>query len=81
MPPLIQWVLLLFGVWLIHLCATNLLAKKKSLTLARQAATWPTVAGRVVSSRIVEGNSISSETRQEIHTSLVWLWPARACGG
>ena len=68
MPLFIQWALLLFGAWLICLCLTGLREKKMNLDAARHAGTWPTVIGKVTASRIVEGKSISSETRQEIFT-------------
>jgi hypothetical protein len=67
MPPFIQWVFLLFGAWLIYLCITSLLEKKKNLALARLASGWPTVTGRIVSARIVEGRSIDS-TRREVRS-------------
>jgi hypothetical protein len=81
MPPLIQWVLLLFGAWLAYLCVTGLLEKKKNLGLARLASLWPTVTGKVVSSRIVEGKSISTETRQEIFTYRPEVEYAYSVGG
>lgn len=81
MPPLIQWVLLLFGAWLVYLCVTGLLEKKKNLALARLASAWPTVTGKVISSRVVEGKSISSETRQEIFTYRPEIEYAYSVGG
>jgi hypothetical protein len=81
MPPLIQWVFLLFGTWLIYLCVTGLLEKRKNLARARLASTWPSVTGRVVSLRIVEGKSISTETKQEIHTYRPEIEYAYSVGG
>lgn len=63
-----QWVLLLFGGWLIFLCVRGLLEKRAALAEAKAAAAWPSTEGRVLSVAIIEGSSISSETKQRIFT-------------
>lgn len=68
MPPLIQWVLIIFGLWMVYLNVQSLLAKKKALAQATAAQRWPSVTGKVVSSNIVEGHSTDSKTGQTIHT-------------
>ncbi|RBP44287.1 uncharacterized protein DUF3592 [Roseimicrobium gellanilyticum] len=68
MPPLIQWVLVIFGLWMIYLNVQGLLAKKKNLALATAAVNWPSVIGTVVSSNIVEGRSTDSKTGQTYHS-------------
>jgi hypothetical protein len=68
MPPLIQWVFLLFGAWLIYLNVQSLLEKRKALKQAQEAATWPSVTGRIVTAQIVEGRYHDSKSGNTINT-------------
>jgi hypothetical protein len=68
MPPLIQWVFVLFGAWLIYLNVQSLLAKRKALRQAQEAASWPAVPGRVVTAQITEGRYRDTKTGNMIHT-------------
>lgn len=68
MSPVMKCIFLLFGGWLAYLNITGLLAKRRGFRQAKVARQWPSVTGRVLSSRIVEGRSRSSETRQMIYT-------------
>lgn len=71
MPPLIQWVFLLFGAWLIYLNVQSLLEKRKNFKQAREAEKWRSVSGKVVSSEMSEGRYRSSESGQMVNT----YWP------
>lgn len=78
---MIQWVLILFGLWLAYLSLTGLLEKRKAQRQAGEAASWPQVTGRVVNVKIEEGRSRSSETGQMIHTYRPEITYSYAVGG
>jgi hypothetical protein len=68
MSPVMIFVFLIFGAWLAYLNITSLLEMRRGVHQAKVAREWPSVTGKVISSRIVEGRYRSSETRQMIHT-------------
>ena len=68
MPPLIQWVLFLFGLWLMFLSVRGLREKNRSLSQALAARTWPAATGAIILAKIEKGHYHDTKSGNTIHT-------------
>ncbi len=68
MPPLIQWVLFLFGLWLMFLSVRGLREKNRSLSQALAARTWPATTGTIILAGMKEGSYYDKRSGTTIHT-------------
>jgi hypothetical protein len=68
MPPFIQWVLFLFGLWLMFLSVRGLREKNRSLSRALAARSWPAATGTILLAKIEKGHYHDKKSGNTIHT-------------
>jgi hypothetical protein len=68
MPPLIQWVLFLIGLWLMFLSVRGLRDKNRGMSRALAAREWLTTTGTIILGKIEEGRYHDRKSGNTIHT-------------
>ncbi len=74
------WIFVPGGLWLIYICVTGLLKRRRGLAQVRASGNWPAVQGTVLSVNVIHGTNYNSETRQEYHTyrpEITYRYPAK----